>query len=287
MGDGTKESPFTREDVLRLIKENGGTAEGLDLSEKWFEKGIDLTELDLKGIILINAHLEGANLGEAHLEGAYLGEAHLEGTYLLGAHLEGANLSYAHLEGADLWVAHLEGATLWGARFSSDTKLEDADWGNYILSEEKNGLFDWAVATYRQLKVWYANAGIHDIAAKFYYREKEAGRKALRWRSKLWYHRLALEASRWLFGYGEQWWRIIIWMALFIFGPTAAYYLSGELDLLYSLYFSVVSFTALGYGKWVNFNPQGWIQALGAIQSVAGIFLMTLFLVTFIRKMTR
>jgi len=32
MGDGTQENPFTREDVLRLIEENGGTAKGLDLS---------------------------------------------------------------------------------------------------------------------------------------------------------------------------------------------------------------------------------------------------------------
>ena len=32
MGDGTKENPYTREDVLRLIKENGGTAKELDLS---------------------------------------------------------------------------------------------------------------------------------------------------------------------------------------------------------------------------------------------------------------
>jgi len=32
MGDGTQENPFTREDVLKKIEENGGTAKGLDLS---------------------------------------------------------------------------------------------------------------------------------------------------------------------------------------------------------------------------------------------------------------
>jgi len=75
MGDGTKENPYTREDVLRLIKENGGKAEGLDLSGKTFEDGIDLRGLDLKGIMLEEsclhfAHLERANLGWASLEGA-------------------------------------------------------------------------------------------------------------------------------------------------------------------------------------------------------------------------
>ena len=29
MGDGIAENPYTREDVLKLIEENGGTAEGL------------------------------------------------------------------------------------------------------------------------------------------------------------------------------------------------------------------------------------------------------------------
>lgn len=33
MGDGTKENPYTREDVLKLIEENGGIAKGLDLTE--------------------------------------------------------------------------------------------------------------------------------------------------------------------------------------------------------------------------------------------------------------
>ncbi|MFC1974744.1 hypothetical protein ACFLVA_01885 [Chloroflexota bacterium] len=58
MGDGTKENPYTREDVLRLIEENGGKAVGLDLSRKVFEEGIDLRGLNknhLQGITLDNA----------------------------------------------------------------------------------------------------------------------------------------------------------------------------------------------------------------------------------------
>jgi len=70
MGDGTKENPYTREDVERAIGENGGTAEGLDLSEKVFEKGINLRRINgnqLSGIILRKALLTGA-----YLEGAFL-----------------------------------------------------------------------------------------------------------------------------------------------------------------------------------------------------------------------
>ena len=50
-----KEKPLTREDVLRLIEANGGTASGLDLSGKTFEAGIDLRGLNLELIILENA----------------------------------------------------------------------------------------------------------------------------------------------------------------------------------------------------------------------------------------
>ena len=139
------------------------------------------------------------------------------------------------------------------------------------------------------MKSWYAEHGMNNIAAKFYYREMEVRRKATNWswNPNRMRHRLALEALRALFGYGEEWKRVLYWMALVVLGSAAAYYLSGELNLPYSLYFSVVSFTALGYGNWVDITPQGWVQALGAFQSFTGVFLMALLLVTFFRKWTR
>ena len=188
-----------------------------------------------------------------------------------------------HLGGTHLGGAHLQGAFLFGAELSSDTGLENVDWGNYILGDESMG-FDIAIASYRQLKIWYTNAGIADIAAKFYYREKEANRKSLKWYSR---HRIALELLRALFGYGEDWKRVFYWMALIVLGSAMAYYLGGGLNAPYSLYFSVISFTALGYGKWVDIAPQGWVQALGAFESFTGVFLMALLLVTFFRKWTR
>lgn len=354
MGDGTKENPFTRKDVLKKIKENGGKAEGLDLSGKRFEECVDLRGLNLEGVILkravftpslemvlkgarlqganlkraqlqkaylpaaelqranlnmaqlqeanlvaarleeaslVEAQLQEANLSGARLDRAWLYLAHLEGANLISAHLQKAHLEGANLRAADLSYANLKGATLAdrqvtlaGAEFWSDTRLESAHWGNYILGEEEEANFYEAVGSYRRLKQWYINAGVADIAAKFYYREKEANRKSLKWYSR---HRIALELLRALFGYGEHWERVFYWMALVIFGSAAAYCLSGELNLLYSLYFSVVSFTALGYGKWVDITPQGWVQALGAFQSFTGVFLMALLLVTFFRKWTR
>ena len=237
---------------------------------------------DLRGSSLLNANFQGADL-----TGTKLGDvAEAEGYQAAmpdDTDFRGANLFRANFKGCYFYGTKLEGAFIRGADIL-EAHLEEADWGNYKIGEENKKDFYSAENRYRLLKVWYTNASIYDIAAKFYYREKEAKRKALKWYSR---HRLALEVLRALFGYGEDWKRVLYWMGLVVFGSAAAYYLSGELNLLYSLYFSVVSFTALGYGKWVDITPQGWAQALGAFQSFTGVFMMALLLVTFVRKWTR
>lgn len=108
-------SEYTREEILKMIEENGGP-EGLDLS------GADLSEIDLskeaiakelekyqeehpgKKPVWFSEETEGINLRAAILKKARLSTAHLEG----------ADLESAHLEGADIGLAHLEGAFAWG-----------------------------------------------------------------------------------------------------------------------------------------------------------------------------
>jgi hypothetical protein len=347
MGDGTKEKPYTREDVLRLIKKNGGTAEGLDLTGKWFEKGIDLRKLNLNGIILNgaslekarlkgtklrNAHLEGAWLLKANLERASLIDAHLEKADLSQAHLEEASLDRAHLEEAELWGAHLERAYLWGVNFegsylrgaylagailrlaklSSNTELANVNWGDYIVGEERLGNFKVATDTYRQLKAWHASVGMHDIAGKFFFREMTARR------NDYWWGNISLptveihqtvqlkkfpkalfphKPFHWawsallnlLCGYGEKPERVVISAAVIVFGLAAAYSLWGSFSSSSfgdTLYYSVASFTALGYGRWAP-QPTGWAKGMGAAEAVLGVSMMALFLVTFTRKMIR
>ncbi len=334
MGDGTKENPYTREDVLRLIKENGGTAKGLDLSGKVFKTGIDLQGLDLGKIILNkaklysahlqeaelsgahlegsslrNAHLERARLFGAHLEGSGLHEAHLEGAWLFNAHLERAHLWGTHFEGAHLWGAHLEGAILRLAKFSTDTELTNVDWGNFVIGEELIGGFEVAADTYRHLKIWHNQLGLYETAGEFFFREMTAKRNDFWWgdidlpigdlsnpvkfkkfpkalfpqKPFHWAWSMLLNI---LCGYGEKWHRVIISAGVAVFGLAAVYYLFGGLTLPYSLYYSAVSFTALGYGNWAP-EPTGWVKGLGAVEAFIGVFMMALFLITFVRKMTR
>jgi len=105
MADGTLENPYTRDDVLRLIEENGGTAKGLDLSGKEFEEGIDLRGLDLRGVILKDTVFHRISKEALSKKGIELGE---DVDWPKDNEI-GALLSRAHLEGADLMGAHLEG----------------------------------------------------------------------------------------------------------------------------------------------------------------------------------
>ena len=308
MGDRTEQNPYTRKDVLRLIKENGGTAKGLDLSGKVFEEGIDLAGLNLDSIILSKAMMTKACLRHARLV-----FAKLRGAFLLEADLQGADLTGAQLQDAELWFSNLQGIRLLRTQISQSTDFSDVNWGNYILSEEKEGLFAQAVATYQRLKVWYKNAGISDIEGEFLFREMSSKRKEFWWGDrKLFslkglFHPLKpvqllrviiprkplfwalLTAYGLLCGYGERLKRILIWVFLIVFGLALIYFVIGTLTpntFLNSLYYSAVSFTALGYGSWAP-QPTGWVKGLGAFEAFVGVFMMALFLVTFVRKMSR
>ena len=293
--------------------------EGANLKNANLE-GAYLSNAHLERANLWSANLDWAQLEEAHLEEADLMFANLEGAFLVSANLEKANLKYANLkeaclynaclEGAYLDSAHLEGTDLSSAKltradlrdvkFPRDTNLEGAEWGNFILGAERAGegkekykgyrghTLGAAEATYRNLKIWYTEHGFYDIAGKFFYREMEARRKAQSWKKephlKLWSWILRI-----LCGYGEKPERVIISAAAIVFGLAAAYCLWGSFDSSSfgdTLYYSVASFTALGYGQWAP-QPEGWAKGVGAAEAVLGVSMLALFLVTFTRKMIR
>ncbi len=333
MGDGTEQNPFTREDVLKAIEENGGTAEGLDLSGAVFEQGIDLHGLDLKGIILNGVDLPSAQLLHADLQYAKFNPHNSKPANLEGADLRGAHLEYAELKGAELceaifglsgelshMKAHLDNTDLRGAKlfradfngvFFYDTKLEgtfirgaditeahlgDADWGNYKIGEEiKYKDYYSAEHRYRQLKIWYTQSGYYDIAGEFFFREMEAKRKGVKWWPQPW-HRTWSAFHSFVSGYGERPLRVVRWGALVLFVSALLYFfLRGvapyNLSLqafLGSLYYSAVSFTALGYGPWfTGASVRSWVQGAGSAEAFIGVFTIALFLVTFTRKMRR
>jgi len=358
-----KIKPITRENLLELIRRNGGSAYGLDLSRRTFETAIDLSGMDLGGIILDEANLSGSyppdlnfkgefldgrdartlgailvgaksitaslrramlsfvnfesadlsdadlreaylnhaclrkatleqcNFTEARLQWADLGEANLRfsnlrkaelsnanlmSSDLLEANLEGAHLFEAELSGANLTEANLSGANMTGVKFDSDTELTSVKWGNYILGEEKIGHFEEAADTYRRLKQWYTNAGLYNVAGEFFFREMTAKRKSMEWSPNP-FPRIFSKLLSILCGYGENYIRVILSAIIVLVLVATIYWLFGGLNFLDALYFSAVSFTALGYGGWVNAPPQDWVKGIGVFESFVGVFMMALW----------
>jgi uncharacterized protein YjbI with pentapeptide repeats len=285
----------------------------------------DLRDAFLMGATLANAELDEAKLQGADLECVDLSEATLWDANLYGADLGGAALRKTDFWGADLREVDFEEATFEEVEFRDarlqgaylyaidipphfrDIELEDVDWGNFILGTERIGEFKEAEVIYRHLKMWHTDRGLYGIAGEFYFRELEARRKAI-WSKD--YPRLPKEAPRWgkalyqlkrvrdwlglttvgaLCGYGEKPSRVVLAAAVIIFGLAGLYAAFGSFSsgaFLNCLYYSAVSFTALGYGSWAP-QPTGWVKGLGAVEAFVGVFMMALFLVTFTRKMTR
>jgi len=343
-----KEKPLTREDVLRLIEENGGTTKGLDLSEQTFVEAIDLSNLDLHGIILKDArfpvHFEGAQLVGAKFNGSnlngadlrsinlqyaqftmlnnqptYLEAADLRGSLLLNTNFQGADLTGAKfgdvaeaegypaamlddtdLRGANLFRANFKGCYFYGTKLEGafirgadilEAHLDEADWGSYKIGEEIKKDFHSAESIYRRLKLWYRNVGRYDTSGEFFYREMEAKRKRFKQLLRPWHKDLLLlELSHLVFGYGERWTNLlfVIPALILIFGTF--YFIIGFVwewwAFWRSLYFSAVSFTALGYGSWSQ-TTNDWAKGVGAFEAFIGVFTMALLLVTFVRKFTR
>ncbi len=266
-----------------------------NLQEQASLQGTNLSGANLELASLLYANIKEANLGKAKLRGASLYNAQLQKadlwaadltyTDLKEADLEGVNLRGAELVNTYISGANLSNAYLNGADLSKVSDLAGIKWGKkYMVGEEIEGHLAVASGVYCNLKKWYTDAGMYTIADRFHYREWAATRKKLRWREHPWQ-----KLWNWVFclscGYGDKPERVVFWAAVVVFGMAAVYSV-GALSFPSALYYSASSFTALGYGLWVSV-PEGWVKGLGAFEAFIGVFMMALFLITFVRKMTR
>lgn len=274
-------------------------------------RGADLRDSNLQGANLSKAKLqramlENANLLNANLEGADLQHANLYDTNLQNSNLEDANLTGADLRIANLMNANLEGAELKDSEIVG-TNLQGVNWGSAgVLAALKEGDFETAAKINRSLSIWHRESGDYNAAGNHYYWEMNAqrlqalwgGRKENQptWRYFRWlrpadlfryYYLLPL----WIFtGYGERVLRVVASVLLLIVLPGIIYFgfeaFSGG-DFVSSMYYSAASATALGYGSWVNPEPALWARIFGVFQTLMGVPLLGLFLVTVTRRIIR
>jgi hypothetical protein len=281
--------------------------------EKYLEtssnlEGFQLANADLHGIkLMITGSKEGVNLSYADLYRANLSDSHL-----FHINLSHSSLMKADLSEANLNLANLENANMLGTLFSH-TKIEHIKWGKVIVQEkealrayrqkhkeESLDYFEQGEEVYRNLRKLSESRGHFEHAGYFFYKEMVMRRYQLKPYS---FKRMISLLVDFFCGYGEKPINVIFFSLFIIFASAVLFFFAGiqnageftafSLDHSFqknivhffnSLYFSVVTFTTLGYG---DISPLGLSRLIAASEAFVGSFTLALFVVVFVKKMTR
>ena len=279
--------------------------------QEWAESGESM-----EGFILRYGRLEGLRLSmkpSRDLRGANLFKASLQGASLYNLDFSGADLSKADLAGANLNESVMTGVNLLGANFDG-TRLERVEWGGPCINEtqayqaqsqgrpdEAQASFEEAEEIYRVLRRAYDGAGRFEQAGGFFSREMKMRRMLMPRFSggRFWSKLVDVFCA-----YGESPPRVIVSamtlnlvVAVIFFlcgvnGPNGPLRLDPALGVLANvemylncLYYTVVTFTTLGYGEITP--PTLFTRHLASTHAFAGAFMMAMFVTVFGKKMTR
>ncbi|OGW75802.1 MAG: hypothetical protein A2Z72_05310 [Omnitrophica bacterium RBG_13_46_9] len=303
-----------RENIVKLINEGasvkGGNFSKADLSN------MNLARVDLTGANLSRANLSNSNLFDANLTNAELLGADLSNCDLTSANLHGSDLTRSCLHGARLWHANLEGANLIEATMSNcdlwntrlfNIRLWRTDFMHAISLSKKNfqsrlnrfltvhrieekGAFS-AEEAYRDLKKYFLANGRYDDASWASFKEKTMEKLLLKKkRNPAYLPSLIMDL---LCGYGEKPHRIIL-SSLFVIlayalifaalnAVTYTHFPSYKMPFGDYLYYSVITFTTVGYG---DFIPKSNLiyRAIAGAEAFTGAFMIGLFVFTLARK---
>lgn len=272
--------------------------------------GQTMRDFKLKSSQLENVNLVNRNSKKGHqLIDSDLYRANFRGAHCFMLDLSGSSLMKADFTGANLHCANLNNCNLLGTVFH-DAKLEHVTWGDKSIQEqqadkssddeEKLDLYQQAEEIYRHLRKVFENQGLFESAGYFFEREMVVRRKQMPAYS---FARLVSKTVDLFCGYGEQPLRVVAFSSIIILGFATIYFFSGlsfageqitfqsgaslganALAFLESTYFSIVTFTTLGYG---DITPKGLSRFFAAIEALVGSFTLALFVVVFVKKMTR
>ena len=267
--------------------------------------GFCLRGANLKGIDLVNHNnKQGFKLCYSDLYRCDLSEAHLFNLDLTGSSLMKAKFNQTNLNCATLHKVNMLGLQL------DHVKMDHIRWDDTVIQEinalkEKDkhvrlDLLEQAEEIYRCLRKATEAQGLFESAGNFFKREMTMRRLQM---PKYSGKRVLSKLVDLFCGYGEEPSRVVIFSLLIILTFSLIYFSLGITDgantiqfssdlslfenlknITYTTYFSVVTFTTLGYG---DLTPTGWARSFAAIEAFLGSFTLALFVVVFVKKMTR
>lgn len=282
---------------LEVYARNGG-----------YTRGIILKQADLSHIDLVNHnHKVGydfayADFYRCQLTGGHLFNLNLHHASLMKADLRDANLNCANFKQANLLGVRWTGSKIENLRYGRKLKQEDLAY-KALKSKDieiAHDYFEQAEEIYRDLRKHAEHEGIFALSGRFIQKELTMRRMQLPAYSV---KRIMSKMIDLFCGYGEAPLRIVGISIFLIFCCAFLYIFTGlnyqgevltynsdasameNFNLFLScLYYSVVTFTTLGYG---DFTPVGLSRAIAAGEAFTGSFTIALFVVVFVKKMTR
>jgi hypothetical protein len=286
---------------ISVIIPPGKDLRGINLSSVEIPNGLNFSRFHFAGAILEAIDLSSMDFSFAHFEhtsfnGSILKRAIFKGATLVKPSFVGANLDMVILA-----ESIVDGYPLIAHRIFMEEGFRKFV-GNFGFIDKRSGFYSMIKLKYKTLGKYDDMIPFHILEMRVKRDEKHIIEKEIvkddkiiikKRKTSLWYlERIFFDLC---FGYGEKWYSVFF-TAMFIVLLFSFLYMVEPLKSNWNqqvttrawidtLYFSSVNFTNLGSQDWL---PGSWIHRLFmSIESICGLFLVTLIIVIFTRKMIR
>jgi hypothetical protein len=280
----------------------GKDLRGINLASIEIPQGLNFSRFYLSGANLEVTDLSSVNFSFAHLEYTSFNGTVLNRTIFKSAHLVRTSFIGANLDNVILSEAIIEGYPLGSHRMFMEDGFKDFS--------SSYGFIDKRSVFYNLIKTKYKHLGKYDEMIPFHTMEMRAKRdeKFIKEKEILEDQKIVIKRKKTLlwysekiffdicFGYGEKWYRVFITAMCIVLLFSFLYMFSAPLKSnwgpeittslwLDNLYFSAVNFTNLGSQDWLPGCAAH--RVMMSMESITGLFLITLIIVIFTRKMIR
>lgn len=277
-----------------------------------FIEGVDFQQVDLTDAVFVDARLQNANFESVQLNHATLFGADLRGSLLTGALLGDARVDDdTKFLGSPSIDNNENRSTIWDTFEELRSKqccVYDPKYGGSNKSED----IDSAKSVYRALEELAGRVARPQLQSKCFVRRQDLQQRQ-HWdnasdadNSLEWLINVAkgsrAKVARVTLLYGESPWRVIAYSLGIILGfallfplggwmkpeggdpITYAQIASNPMEFLNSVYYSTLTFTALGFG---DFKPVGFGRALTTVETGLGAVLIALLVFVLGRRAAR